>query len=114
MSLIRPRSERAECSFVEPVHILWDDVICIGEAVSRRAISHGRSGEDDSAIGGEGHYYLSESRRAGTSLDSAMHVARHAPQLIGLLTASIGGLGGNGRTHFSLSNRLREEGSPCS
>jgi hypothetical protein len=32
-----------------------DDVICIDEAVSSRAISHGRSGEDDSAIGGEGH-----------------------------------------------------------
>jgi hypothetical protein len=39
---------------------------------------------------------------------------RRAPQSIGLLTASIGGLGGNGRTRLPLSNRLRGEGSPCS
>ena len=39
---------------------------------------------------------------------------RHALQSIGLLTASIGGLGGNGRTRLPLSNRLRGEGSPCS
>ena len=38
-----------------------------------------------------------------------MDIARHAPQSIRLLTASIGGLGGNGRTRLPLSNRLREE-----
>jgi hypothetical protein len=35
-----------------------DDVICISEAV---AISHGRSGEDDSATGGDGCFFAVDS-----------------------------------------------------